>query len=187
MGQANVVDIKKIYEDMQRAIEAEIPRLPEGAFKAIFLPMFVSKEKNEHGVVMANWVAYADSPFKSVHIVDDNDRTKILFTVPPICDRSVLGDLGTEDKEGRPLMTLRHVFETYAMLASSSPIVGENYLNAELMKRFDLMRTSPDFQKNLQAWQEIFARYGYGEILETKAIAAEKAEQGTVHEEIEEL
>ncbi len=173
----NVVDIKKIYEDMQRAVENEIPRMTEGAFTTLFLPMFLDQNKNEHGLVMANWIEFSGSPFKSVHVVDNNDSSKILFTVPPISDRNALNDLGKKDANGNPLPTVEHVIDTYSRMARVGPGVGENYISQELNKRFELMKGTPDFQKNMQVWRDIFARYGKGEVLDTKMTVTEKKER----------
>lgn len=181
----NNIDIKAIWENMQRAVENEIPRMPEGAFKEIFLPMFVDQNNNTHHQVMANWVQISGSPFKSVHVVDDNDRSKILFTVPPISERSALNNLEVTDKDGNPLQTIAHVIDTYGKLQGTGPGVAENYLNEQLNKRFELMRNTPDYIKNYQAWKEIFARYGKGELLETKEAVAAKPSEGTAQDVIE--
>lgn len=156
-------DIKEIFKNLQKATDEKVKHMSEGAFKELFLPMFLNQEDNPHGLVMANWIEYAGSPLLPVHIVDENE--KIIFTVPPISNRNALNELGTLDKNGRPMAPIVHILTTYSQLVRSGPTVGENYLNGEFSKRFSLMKQDVDYLEMLRVWKSIFDRYGYTDVI----------------------
>ncbi len=153
-------DIKDIFEKLNAATEKETKSMSEGAFKEIFLPMFLGEE-SKHGMKMANWINYAGGPFFSVKVVDD--KGAVLFTVPPVYNRKALDDLGGLDAGGRPMRPISHILTTYGQMARIGPNVGENYINAELTKRFDVMKKDVDFLATLKVWKDIFTRYGHGD------------------------
>lgn len=185
----SVVDIKDIFENLNKAADREIKTMTEGAFKEIFLPVFINQDSNPHDFKLANWVEFAGGPFRPVKITDD--KGAVLFTVPPIYNRKALDDLGAVDAGGRPLASVSHMLTTYGQMARIGPGVGENYINAELTKRFDLMKNDVDYIAQLQVWKDIFTRYGVGDQIalpgEAKSTKALEGPESGYQDEIVDL
>ena len=157
------VDIKGIFDNLKKAEENDTKSMTEGAFKELFLPMFLNQESNPHSLTLANWTEFAGGPFRSVKVTDNAGA--LLFTVPPIYNRKALDELGAVDAGGRPLMSVSHVMTTYGQMARMGPIVGENYINKELEKRFAVMKQDVDYIATLKVWQQIFIRYGHSHVI----------------------
>lgn len=169
------IDIEQIFKDLNKATEKDTKRISEGAFKTLFLPMFLDQKNNPHELVMAHWIEFSGSPFKSVHVVDAQDN--VLFTVPPIYNRKALDDLTNKDDKGRSISPISHILTTYAQMSKIGPQVGENYINGELGQRFQLMRQDVDYIESLRVWKEIFERYGHGNVIPLNIGTGNKTKQ----------
>ena len=140
-------------------------RLSEYIFKNVFIPMFAGDKDLMYQVTIENWIKVAGNPYKSVDIVDNNN--KVLFTVPPPFNRDAINPVSNDD------VPLAHVVKSAQQYANIAPAQGLHYLNAELTKRALVMKTATHVMNNLEAWNAIFARYGREPILrlnETEAV-----------------
>lgn len=180
------IDIKSVYENMKRATENNIRTISEDAFKEIFLPMFVNQENNKHNMRLANWIEFAGGPFMPVKIV--NSANEVILVVPPVSNRAAIKDLSAVDQNGRPLQQLADMLATYQLMTKMGPGASENYIRAEMMKRFNLMaEDNVDLVENLKAWNKIFTHYGLAPIGKTIDGPTETKALTSSHDEIEPL
>lgn len=146
--------VESIKTDLAQQEEVNVPRMPERVFKHIWLPFFAGDEKLLYKVAITpHWVNFAGSIYQKVHVVDE--RGQVLFTVPPILDRTAIQSL--VHSSGK---TIGEIVENSQLYANIHPAQGAAYLERELDKRALVMKVPVNVVQSLKTWNEIFARYG---------------------------
>jgi len=150
-------DIDGVSAQLKTLSPADIPRLAERIFVNVFLPLFAGDETLIYDATFNTWVSFAGSPYTDVHVVDT--KNNILFTVPPLLDRSAINPVN------RLSVSIAHVVTTAGQFARIHPTQGSVYLHNELSKRAIVMKVPANILNNLEIWNNIFKRYGRPEIM----------------------
>lgn len=145
-------EIKDISERMEIAADKGLVALSERIFVNVFLPLFAGDKELMYPVTFNTWSSCAGGPCREVNVVDVSG--KILFTVPPLFDRSTVNPTVESN------VSIAHVVLTAGQYTKIHPVQGVNYLNNELSKRAMLMQTPGNVITNLEIWNNIFIRYG---------------------------
>jgi hypothetical protein len=152
-------EIKDISANLNRSEYTNNPKLQERVFVNVFLPLFIGEE-NLYNASFQTWFSFAGTPFTSVDVIDENG--KVLFTVPPILDRSVINSVSNTR------VSMASVLTTSRQFARIHPNQGKAYLDTELRKRATIKKVPTNMLKYLTTWNAIFKRYGKDEIMEVK-------------------
>lgn len=162
-----IEELDRINQDLKIVSR---PRLQEYIFVNVFLPLFHGDEENIYNATMNTWLSVAGSPFNEVDIIDNNG--KILFTVPPVYNRNNVHPV--DPNIGLP--SVASMVATAKQYAQMHPRQGEAYLKSELNKRAMLVENEGQHLVNLNAWNEIFKRYGRTPIM---ALESEQPSNGS--------
>lgn len=180
--------IREIADQLQPALDEMRPRLEEVKFKYVFLPWFAGDEELQyfktdrfgkaHDKAVAMWLGIAsggmgglNGAFNEVDIVDDKTG-EILFTVPPLCDRSAVIPALKDGKTG----TIYNMVMTMQNLRNVSAAHAKHFFEHEVSKRAQGMFKPDNILKFVRTWNEIFTRYGRPPLLE---LSAQTNPQGT--------
>jgi len=162
-------EMKEAASNIQQ-IDAELKaqgdkrRLEESIFVHVFLPMFLGTpmEQRQYKVDLPNWVAYAGNPYWEVDVIDT--KGTVLFTVPPIFDRSAISPSDAARHAGRG--GIMDVIMMTQKLQLVSPVQAKYYLNQEMRQRAVGMVQMDNVLVFLRTWNAIFKRYGKPTILD---------------------
>jgi hypothetical protein len=157
--------LKEVASDFDQALAeySQVPpdryQLDEYRFVNVFLPFFAGDEKLPYPVTTNHWVNVAGGMFRGgmyneVDIV--NDKGEVLFTVPPVADRS--NHVPFQSERGQS--SIANVVESAKNLANVHPAQSLNYLRTELAARYASMREQGHALEYVRRWNAIFARYG---------------------------
>lgn len=148
--------IEGVVSDLAKTASATRPTFPERYFVGIFLPYFAGDEKPPYPTMdLGAWVGrVAGSPFQEVDVIDPSG--KVLFTVPPMLDRSAV-DLEASQHRGQPIA---HIVRSAQQLTLMSPRQGALHLQEKLTQKALIMKAPASVVRNIEAWNKIFERYG---------------------------
>ncbi len=149
---ADVLNRFKDQEDVERVL---LPRLPETLFVEFFLPLFRGDIKDPLLVeeFRTKWFTIARHPQGEVNIIDE--RGNILFTTPSYSYTKMF-DPTKADTSG----SFKDLISIANQMGSSNPIRAKQYLENNLVKKFDAMRIKGHvLTKEEERWIEIFRRY----------------------------
>lgn len=168
-------EIEGIANALAEVSDSDGPYLAEVIFVSVFLPFFAGDKETKYKVGMQHWINTAGSPFSAVKVVDQ--RNVVLFTVPPIYDRSAIQPVNKD------LGSIANVVASAGQLTRLHPSQGTHYLNAELTKRALIMNVPTNVLQHIEVWNEIFKRYGREPIVplhenEAKSKPSDKPEEG---------
>ena|ERR1035437_5335183 len=163
-----------IYDSL--VVGIDVRKLPENIFVRDFLPYFAGvKPITTRDKVLATWFTISGGATASVHIVDNHDANKILFTVPGLINTSVINV--TDREMGKSLCD---IMQMYRLQKEVLPQIGEAYLNRATEDRAKSIATIPvDMPVNQSVWATIFSRYNLG-----TRHAATATVNATQHEEL---
>lgn len=164
--------IREIADQLQPALDEMRPRLEEVKFKYVFLPWFAGDEDLQyfktdrygkaHDKAVALWLGIASNglgglngAFNEVDVVDDKTG-EILFTVPPLCDRSAVMPAAKDNRTG----SIYNMVLTMQNLRNVSTAHAKNFFEHEVSKRAQGMFKPDNILKFVRTWNEIFTRYG---------------------------
>ncbi|BCM95270.1 hypothetical protein [Burkholderia phage FLC6] len=145
------IDIRGIANSLTQIEQNS--QFPETLFVEHFLPLFAGEVQPTAEVNYRTWLEKVAGGEKvSVDIVDENG--KILFTVPPLFDTSIL----EQSKPGGESMTLieRH----YSRLKEFDAAASQQFLNKKLSGLHIKDKPTEQVYANMRIWNAIFERYG---------------------------
>lgn len=182
-------EILAISKNIQNiAIDEGRATIDEDKFVHIFLPFFAGEE-NIYNVGLGNWITVANNggelaggQFREVDVIDETG--KVLFTVPPIYDRSAIKPVKLSDK-----ISLAQLMEHADKLGSIKPKLKTSFNNQifeALLKK--MKEGNNNAREYLIRWNEIFTRYGRKSIFEEeKNSDGKSSDSGEIEYEIEEF
>lgn len=148
-------EMLKLFAQQGEVEQLLLPRLPEDLFVSHFLPLFKGdiKDAELENDLRSKWYILARHPQGEINITDNSGT--VLFTTPSISYTKMFdptkSDVGGSFKD---LVTMAN------QLGSSNPIRARQYLENNLVKKFDGMRQRGHVLNNEeQRWLEIFKRY----------------------------
>lgn len=148
--------INEIYNDIQEIKSEDRGRISEAIFKEHFLPFFrgqIPMEETERYVT--EWKSIAGDLQNPVAVVDNNDRRKELFEVPPFFNRNVLNPVRTDKTPS--ISDILFMAEQQSQL---SPVLGQDFLDQNLQqKALEIRSKEPGIQALEDKWVSIFERY----------------------------
>jgi hypothetical protein len=136
-------------------LKTEAPRayFPEQLFVQHFLPLFADEVKPTSEVNIQTWIVkVAGSESTPVDIVDPEG--KVLFTVPPVFDHSVL----EQSKPGG--MSMTRVERQYSRLKEVDAHASQQFLSKTLQSMHIKDKPTEEVYANMRIWNDIFKRYG---------------------------
>lgn len=163
--------IRKSLDEQENATRA---RMPERIFVGLWLAVF-HKGQNEFypQVNLDMWANYAGNEYREVDII--NPKGEVLFSVPPLFDRSGIKSIAGKDRTRMPGGNILNIIRNAELRSRVSPQDGRNFLNAHLKQRALFMADLPPSVKtNLERWDAIFKRYGLPGVLESEEVTAQK-------------
>lgn len=166
-------EINAIRESLDEQEAATRARMPERIFVGLWLAIF-HKGKNEFypQVDLNMWANYAGNEYREVDIFDPKTG-EILFSVPPLFDRTGIKALTGKDRTRMPGGNILNVIRNAELRSKVSPKDGKHYLDAHLRQRALFMsELPPTVQKNLTRWNAIFTRYGLPPIVAMEEVTA---------------
>lgn len=182
-------EIKGISATLEKGVRQEgNARITEDVFVNVFLPFF-SGEHNTYSVGLGNWITVASGynqtggQFKEVDVIDTNGN--LLFSVPPIYDRSALKPVKLSDT-----IALPQLFEQAVVLGSIKPSLRDKqhrHIFEALLNKMN--NPNSNAREYLLRWNNIFVRYNRESIFQDEKNITDISFDGTTsHEyEIEEL
>ena len=126
-------------------------RISEMHFVQVFLPMFTGEDTRH--VTRANWESLAGGYYNRVEVV--NNLGEVLYTVPPLLDRSALKPM-YQDGHNSVSSMISHSEN----LAKLKPSLGQRFLEQELKHRAIVMQLPTNTLKHIVEWNKIYVRYG---------------------------
>ena len=152
---AAAADVLGRFRDQEEVERVLLPRLPETLFVEFFLPLFRGDIKDPLLVeeYRSKWFTLARHPQGEVNIIDE--RGNVLFTTPSY-SYSKMFDPTKSDVTGsfKDLITIAN------QMGSANPIRAKQYLENNLVKKFDAMRVKGHvLTKEEERWIAIFQRY----------------------------
>lgn len=152
---AAAADVLGRFKDQEEVERVLLPRLPETLFVEFFLPLFRGEIKDPLLVeeYRSKWFTLARHPQGEVNIIDE--RGNVLFTTPSYSYTKMF-DPTKSDATGsfKDLITIAN------QMGSANPIRAKQYLENNLIKKFDAMRVKGHvLTKEEERWIAIFQRY----------------------------
>ena len=152
---AAAADVLGRFRDQEEVERVLLPRLPETLFVEFFLPLFRGDIKDPLLVedYRSKWFTLARHPQGEVNIIDE--RGNVLFTTPSYSYTKMF-DPTKSDVAGsfKDLITIAN------QMGSANPIRAKQYLENNLVKKFDAMRVKGHvLTKEEERWIAIFQRY----------------------------
>ena len=152
---AAAADVLGRFKDQEEVERVLLPRLPETLFVEFFLPLFRGDIKDPLLVeeYRSKWFTLARHPQGEVNIIDE--RGNVLFTTPSYSYTKMF-DPTKSDVTGsfKDLITIAN------QMGSANPIRAKQYLENNLVKKFDAMRVKGHvLTKEEERWIAIFQRY----------------------------
>ncbi len=152
---AAAADVLGRFRDQEEVERVLLPRLPETLFVEFFLPLFRGDIKDPLLVeeYRSKWFTLARHPQGEVNIIDE--RGNVLFTTPSYSYTKMF-DPTKSDVTGsfKDLITIAN------QMGSANPIRAKQYLENNLVKKFDAMRVKGHvLTKEEERWIAIFQRY----------------------------
>ena len=152
---AAAADVLGRFRDQEEVERVLLPRLPETLFVEFFLPLFRGDIKDPLLVeeYRSKWFTLARHPQGEVNIIDE--RGNVLFTTPSYSYTKMF-DPTKSDVTGsfKDLITIAN------QMGSANPIRAKQYLENNLIKKFDAMRVKGHvLTKEEERWIAIFQRY----------------------------
>ena len=152
---AAAADVLGRFRDQEEVERVLLPRLPETLFVEFFLPLFRGDIKDPLLVeeYRSKWFTLARHPQGEVNIIDE--RGNVLFTTPSYSYTKMF-DPTKSDVTGsfKDLITIANQMD------SANPIRAKQYLENNLVKKFDAMRVKGHvLTKEEERWIAIFQRY----------------------------
>ena len=152
---AAAADVLGRFKDQEEVERVLLPRLPETLFVEFFLPLFRGDIKDPLLVeeYRSKWFTLARHPQGEVNIIDE--RGNVLFTTPSYSYTKMF-DPTKSDVAGsfKDLITIAN------QMGSANPIRAKQYLENNLVKKFDAMRVKGHvLTKEEERWIAIFQRY----------------------------
>lgn len=141
---AKLQEEEEYIDGVLEQIDLPIKQVPENVFREIFLPYFIgAKPTSEEEDAFAHWAGLVGSFTMSAEVVDPTG--KVLFTVPPLADSSVLNTFLTKDDRD----TISQAYDDYVNVASTLPgDVSKNILHGQLSKSLDrIIQGTADLRK----------------------------------------
>jgi hypothetical protein len=167
-------EINAIRQSLDEQETATRARMPERIFVGLWLAVF-HKGQNEFypQVNLDMWANYAGNEYREVDII--NAKGEVLFSVPPLFDRSGIKAIQGKDRTRMPGGNILNIIRNAELRSRVSPQDGRNYLSAHLKQRALFMADlPPSVRTNLERWDAIFKRYGLPGVLETEEVTAQK-------------
>jgi hypothetical protein len=145
------VNISVIAEQLQAAQPKT--QFPEELFVEHFLPLFADEVQPTPHVNVRAWIdKIAGGETIPVEIIDAEG--KVLFTVPPMFDTSVL-------EQGRPGgLSMTRVERHYSRLKEVDAMASQTFLSKTLQSMHIKQKPTDEVYANMRIWNEIFTRYG---------------------------
>ena len=152
---AAAADVLNRFKDQEAVEQSLLPRLPEALFVEYFLPLFRGDIKDPLLVdeYRNKWFILARHPQGEVNIIDN--LGEVLFTTPSYSYTKMF-DPTKADATGsfKDLITIAN------QLGVGNPIRARQYLDNNLVKKFDAMRIKGHvLTKEEERWIAIFQRY----------------------------
>ena len=123
--------------------------IPEVVFVDRILPL-VRAALKEGKADLTRWLELSGGPLNPIHVVDNNNREKLLFIVPPVWaqiepripahQRDSYGDVAIQSQ----------------LKSDIIPVIGQRYWDNRMAQKLDGVHTTRD----ASAWDVIFKRYG---------------------------
>ena len=130
-------------------------KLPEDIFKFYFLPYMSGQQPIPDNInLISEWISIAGTPMSEVDII--NEAGNVIFTVPSLFDTNNI-DVTSRDKGS----SLSDIYSQYELRNNNVPIAAVNFLKKALNEKTSTMlQSSPESKATVQAWMDIYARYG---------------------------
>ena len=152
---AAAADVLGRFRDQEEVERVLLPRLPETLFVEFFLPLFRGDIKDPLLVeeYRSKWFTLARHPQGEVNIIDE--RGNVLFTTPSYSYTKMF-DPTKSDVTG----SFKDPITIANQMGSANPIRAKQYLENNLVKKFDAMRVKGHvLTKEEERWIAIFQRY----------------------------
>lgn len=150
-----VLDLLNRFKEQEEIERTLLPRLPESLFVEYFLPLFRG-EITDPAVVedyRSKWFVLARHPQGEVNIIDN--KGNVLFTTPSYSYTKMF-DPTKSDTSG----SFKDMISLANQLGSANPIRAKQYLENNLVKKFNDMRIKGHvLSQEEKRWLEIFNRY----------------------------
>lgn len=154
-------EINKILKDLSATTEELINKIPESLFINDFLNFFCGEELPSgmtKETILKRWVEIAGIEYLPVYVVDDKTG-EFLYKVPALLDRHAIGI----NRNVQNVPSIAAMLATANLYSEIHPDAGTNYILKNL-PQYGLISASPAFSERVNEWNEIFRRYGKGEI-----------------------
>ena len=151
--------------------------LPEEIFVNTFLPFFCGEEKvDSNNNTIAKWISIAGTPMSEVTITDNAGQP--IFTVPSLFDTSII-DVVKKDMR----MGLKEIVANKEVHSRNIAAAGEKYVVEALDKKASaIIQPSTQVSTNAERWNQIFTRYGKGNISVEADGSAEKDKDSNIND-----
>lgn len=159
--------IRRSLDEQEIATRA---RMSERIFVGLWLPVF-AHGKNEYypQVNLDMWANFAGNEYREVDVVDVKSG-QVLFTVPPLFDRSGVTPI-LKERNKIPGGSITNVIKNAELRSKVSPRDGQNFLHAHLQQRAIFMSSiPPSVRENILRWNAIFKRYNLPPIVEMEEV-----------------
>lgn len=174
-------EIRGIVGDLEVMSRAR-RSLREDIFTGVYLPLFYNKGYNPYGVDIEHWVIHVSgSPDVEVDIIDN--RGEVIYTIPPIIDRSACTYINGETSYYEAL-------KTSDLQGMQSKIRKEVYLNSYLkdkvISKVADEKVQKNMIKNIETWNSIFTRYGLEPLFNLEEVVPDelkKAKETNIEED----
>lgn len=139
-------------QDIAAENTSTLTRMPEDIFRQAYLPLFVGEKNLIPGVSFEMWANKAGGFNKPMHVVD-RATDRVLFTVPPLLDTSMISTIVGGD-------FLYSIIDKAEGYNAMHPDMGRNIVAQALSARVDKIKDFRPAAKHLETWNAIMTRYG---------------------------
>lgn len=129
-------------------------KLPESIFKQLFLPILSAQATIENNTNLYKyWVSVAGSPSASIDVVSDQDRSTVLFTLPPVINTSQINHFPGSTP-------ISEITINAQMHSKHIPIEGTRYEAKHMSEKAKEIRGNSSHQNTREQLITIMGRYG---------------------------